>query len=98
LELASPHWASGSRIICVTCDASSVDDLTPFPPLRNAARGDERNDLMLLLLHGDEMNIIYFWSSILMVALPIAAFTWLTWLVIKRYRLETREKREGRGT
>jgi hypothetical protein len=53
---------------------------------------------MLLLLHGDEMNIIYFWSSILMVALPIAAFTWLTWLVIKRYRLETREKREGRGT
>jgi positive regulator of sigma E activity len=40
------------------------------------------------MLHGDEMNIIYFWSSILMVALPIAAFTWLTWLVVKAYRKE----------
>ena len=43
---------------------------------------------MLLLLHGDEMDIIYFWSSIVMVLLPIGAFTWLTWLLIKAYRKE----------
>jgi len=43
---------------------------------------------ILAVLHGDEMDIIYFWSSILMVLLPIGAFTWLTWLVVKAYRKE----------
>jgi hypothetical protein len=52
----------------------------------------------MLLLHGDGMDIIYFWSSIFMVALPIGAFSWLTYVLIKRYRFETREKGEGRGT
>lgn len=41
-----------------------------------------------ILLHGDEMNIIYFWSSILMVLLPIALFSWLTYFVVKIYRRE----------
>ena len=53
---------------------------------------------MLLLLHDDGMDIIYFWSSIFMVALPIAAFTWLTWLLIKKYLHEMREKGDGRST
>jgi hypothetical protein len=54
--------------------------------------------VLAILLHGDGMDIIYFWSSIFMVALPIGAFTWLTWLLIKKYRLEMREKGEGRRT
>ena len=38
------------------------------------------------LLHGDGQDIIYFWSSILMVALPITVFTVLTYLVVKGSR------------
>ncbi len=41
-----------------------------------------------ILLHGDGMDIIYFWSSIFMVLLPIGAFSWLTWLVVRAYRRE----------
>lgn len=44
--------------------------------------------VLAVLLHDDGMDIIYFWSSIVMVLLPIGAFTWLTWLVIKAYRKE----------
>ena len=54
--------------------------------------------VLAILLHGDGMDIIYFWSSIFMVALPIGAFSWLTYVLIKKYRLEMREKGEGRGT
>ena len=54
--------------------------------------------LLAVLLHDDGMDIIYFWSSIFMVLLPIGAFSWLTWLLIKKYRQEMREKGEGRGT
>ncbi|HEY7192740.1 MAG TPA: hypothetical protein VH439_03285 [Gemmatimonadales bacterium] len=53
---------------------------------------------LLVLLHGDGMDIIYFWSSILMVLLPIGIFTWLTWLIVKRYRQEMREKGAGKST
>jgi len=53
---------------------------------------------LVVLLHGDGMDIIYFWSSVFMVLLPIGGFSWLTYLLIKRYRLEMREKGEGRGT
>ena len=52
---------------------------------------------MLLILHGDGMDIIYFWSSIVIVLLPLGLFTWLTYFVIKKYRLEMREKGDGRG-
>jgi hypothetical protein len=53
---------------------------------------------LLVLLHGDGMDIIYFWSSILIVLLPLGVFTWLTYLVVKRYRHEMREKGDGRST
>lgn len=43
---------------------------------------------LLALLHGDGMDIIYFWSSIVIVLLPLGIFCWLTWLVIKAYRKE----------
>jgi len=54
--------------------------------------------VLAILLHGDGMDIIYFWSSIFMVLLPIGAFSWLTYVLIKKYRLEMREKGEGRRT
>jgi hypothetical protein len=54
--------------------------------------------ILAILLHGDGMDIIYFWSSIFMVLLPIGGFSWLTYVLIKKYRLEMREKGEGRGT
>ncbi len=53
---------------------------------------------LVVLLHGDGMDIIYFWSSIFMVLLPIGGFSWLTYLLVKRYLHEMREKGEGRGT
>ncbi len=54
--------------------------------------------VLAILLHGDGMDIIYFWSSIFMVLLPIGAFSWLTYVLIKKYRLEMREQGEGRRT
>ena len=48
------------------------------------------------LLHGDGMDIIYFWSSIFMILLPITVFTVLTYLIVKGYK--NREKGEGRGS
>jgi hypothetical protein len=44
--------------------------------------------VLAMLLHGDGMDIIYFWSSIFMVLLPIGGFSWLTWVLIKAYRKE----------
>ncbi len=52
--------------------------------------------LLAVLLHGDGMDIIYFWSSIVIVLLPLAVFTWLTWLVVKAYRNRQRERHESR--
>lgn len=42
---------------------------------------------LLLVLHGgdDRMDLIYFWASILMVALPITIFAVLTYLFTKGY-------------
>ena len=51
---------------------------------------------LAILLHDDGMDIIYFWSSIFMILLPITIFTVLTYLLVKAYR--NREKGEGRGT
>lgn len=43
--------------------------------------------MMLLLLHGDgRMDLIYFWSSILIVALPLTVFGVLTYFLVKGYR------------
>ena len=52
--------------------------------------------VLAVLLHGDGMDIIYFWSSIFMILLPITVFTVLTYLIVKGYK--NREKGEGRGT
>jgi len=51
--------------------------------------------VLATLLHGDGMDIIYFWSSIFMILLPITIFTVLTYLIVKAYK--NREKGEGRG-
>jgi ACR3 family arsenite efflux pump ArsB len=37
----------------------------------------------LAVLHGEGQDIIYFWASILMVALPLTIFSVLTWFVVK---------------
>ena len=42
------------------------------------------------MTHQDQ-DIIYFWSSILMVALPIAIFGVLAYLVLKGYRKRNQE-------
>jgi len=56
--------------------------------------------LATLMLHGgdDRLDLIYFWSSILIVALPLTIFTTLTYLITKGYFRKLREKGEGRGT
>lgn len=54
--------------------------------------------LAVLLRHGMDMDLIYFWSAIVMVLLPLGSFCWLTYWFIKRYRIEMRERGEGRGT
>lgn len=38
------------------------------------------------------IDFIYFVSSLVMVALPLGIFSWLTWLVVKRYRADQRRK------
>jgi hypothetical protein len=49
-----------------------------------------------VMLHGDGMDLIYFWSSVFMILLPITIFTVLTYLIVKGYR--NREKGDGRST
>jgi hypothetical protein len=52
------------------------------------------NPALLVLLHGgdDRMDLIYFWSAILIVLLPIAIFGTIGYLLVKAYR-----KRERRA-
>lgn len=50
--------------------------------------------LLALLLHGDDMDLLYFWSAIFMILLPITIFSTLTYLVVKAYR--KREHGAGR--
>lgn len=53
----------------------------------------------LALLHGDDrMDLIYFWSAILIVALPLVVFSTLAYLLTKGYFRKMREKGEGRST
>jgi hypothetical protein len=49
--------------------------------------------VLLILLHGgdDRMDIIYFWSAVFMVVLPLTIFTTLTILAVKAYRKRQRE-------
>lgn len=41
--------------------------------------------MILAALHGEGLDLIYFWSSILIVALPLTIFSVLTYFVIKGY-------------
>jgi hypothetical protein len=50
--------------------------------------------LLGLLLHGDDIDLIYFWSSIFMILLPITIFSTLTYLVVKAYR----KREQGAGS
>jgi hypothetical protein len=53
---------------------------------------------LLVLLHGggDRMDLIYFWSAILIVLLPIAIFVTIGYLLVKGYR--RRERGAGSGS
>jgi heme/copper-type cytochrome/quinol oxidase subunit 2 len=42
--------------------------------------------LIAVLLHDEAVDIIYFWASILMVALPITVFGVLTYFVVRASR------------
>ena len=47
--------------------------------------------VLAVLLHDESVDLIYFWSSILMVALPLTVFGILTYLVMKGYRKTEQE-------
>ena len=49
--------------------------------------------MILAALHGDNMDLIYFWSSILIVALPLTVFGVLTYFVVKGSRNARRAQR-----
>ena len=42
--------------------------------------------LIAVLLHGEDVDLVYFWSSVFMILLPITIFTALTYFVVKGYR------------
>lgn len=44
------------------------------------------------------IDLIYFWSSLVLVALPLTVFSVLTYLVTKGYFRKMRERGDGRGT
>ena len=49
---------------------------------------------LAILLHDDGMDIIYFWSSVFMIVLPITIFSVLTYFVVKAYR----KRKHGAGS
>jgi len=51
--------------------------------------------LLALLRHDGGMDIVYFWSSLVMVAWPLIVFGGLTWLVVKA---SLKQQREARST
>ncbi len=40
---------------------------------------------ILLLQHGPDMDVVYFWSAVLIAVLPLAVFTTITVLVVRGY-------------
>jgi hypothetical protein len=42
--------------------------------------------LIALLLHGEDVDLVYFWSSVFMILLPITIFSTLIYFVVKGYR------------
>jgi len=41
------------------------------------------------------IDLIYFWSSLVLVALPLGVFSWLTYLVVSAYRRDLRAARKN---
>ena len=46
--------------------------------------------LLAVLLHGEDVDLVYFWSAIVMVTLPLIVFSTLTYLVVKASRKQPR--------
>ena len=40
---------------------------------------------LLVLQHGPDMDVVYFWSSVLIAVLPLGVFTTITVLVVRAY-------------
>ncbi len=53
---------------------------------------------LLVLLHGggDRMDLIYFWSAILIVLLPVGVFVAIGYWLVKMYRREHHAGNPGR--
>ena len=39
----------------------------------------------LLLLHGDDMDVVYFWSALLIALVPVAVFATIAVLAVRGY-------------
>ena len=50
--------------------------------------------LIAVLLHGEDIDLVYFWSSVFMILLPITVFTALTYFVVRGYR----RREQGAGS
>lgn len=48
---------------------------------------------LAILGHGDDVDLIYFWSSVFMIVLPITIFSVLTYFVVKAYRKREQKAR-----
>lgn len=48
--------------------------------------------ILAFLLHGEDIDLVYFWSSVFMILLPITIFSALTYFVVKGYR----KRQQGR--
>jgi hypothetical protein len=40
------------------------------------------------------IDLIYFWSSLVLVALPVGVFSWISYLVFNAYRRDQRAARK----
>ena len=47
---------------------------------------------LLFALHGDRMELTYFWSAILIVLLPVSIFVALGYWLVKMYRKERHQR------
>ena len=48
--------------------------------------------IIAFMLHGEDIDLVYFWSSVFMILLPITIFSALTYFVVKGYR----KRQQGR--
>ncbi len=48
------------------------------------------------MMHGDHVDLVYFWSAILIVLLPVTAFGAIGYWLVRMYR--NRERGAGSGS